>query len=200
MKNMIKQIRTKQGLTQEELASISGFTVVHINRLENGVRKLTQDNMKRIADALKVEIEELISETSSPIRSIPVVGIVGAGGSVDLVDAYSKGDGLEHIACPPDMDPAKTVAVKVQGESMMPFIWDGWYLYYQERVFGVPLEYINRLCIVKIADSDSVCVKVISKGEQIGKFNLVSYNESETPTMKNRAVEWSAKVEFIKPV
>src|SRR3990172_478646 len=48
----ISRIRQERGLTQEELALMSGLSQGYINQLERGKRKLTQKTLTAIAEAL----------------------------------------------------------------------------------------------------------------------------------------------------
>ena len=59
--NRIRQIREKRGLTQAQLADRVGTTQPTIMRLENGKRRLTVEWMRKIAKALDVLPEELLS-------------------------------------------------------------------------------------------------------------------------------------------
>lgn len=55
----IREIREKKGLSQEELARLSGISASHIGYIENGERQPTLLVMCKLADALKVSINEL---------------------------------------------------------------------------------------------------------------------------------------------
>lgn len=55
----IREIREKKGLSQEELAKLSGISASHIGYIENGERQPTLLVMCKLADALKVSINEL---------------------------------------------------------------------------------------------------------------------------------------------
>jgi DNA-binding XRE family transcriptional regulator len=51
---MIREIRELQGLTQAELAKITGISQAAISALENGTQTLGIDRAKTLAEALKV--------------------------------------------------------------------------------------------------------------------------------------------------
>ncbi|MCI9247400.1 MAG: helix-turn-helix transcriptional regulator [Clostridia bacterium] len=55
----IREIREKKGLSQDELAKLSGISASHIGYIENGERQPTLLVMCKLADALKVSIDEL---------------------------------------------------------------------------------------------------------------------------------------------
>jgi XRE family transcriptional regulator, regulator of sulfur utilization len=58
----IKALRSKKGLTQDELAELAGLNRVHLYRVENGKQSLTLRSMKIIADALDVRVRDLVRD------------------------------------------------------------------------------------------------------------------------------------------
>lgn len=58
----IRRLRSKTGLTQEEIALKSGLSQGYINQLESGKRKFTQKSLELIADALSVPMVELFRD------------------------------------------------------------------------------------------------------------------------------------------
>jgi DNA-binding XRE family transcriptional regulator len=57
----VRTYRKRAKLTQERLAEKTGLSVVFISLLENGWRTVSVDSLLRIARALKVRIEDLVS-------------------------------------------------------------------------------------------------------------------------------------------
>lgn len=57
----IRQIREREGLTQEEVASRAGYHLTWVNRLEAGTQNTGWITVKRIADALGVTMVEMAS-------------------------------------------------------------------------------------------------------------------------------------------
>ena len=55
----IADLRKAKGLTQEELATKSGYSVEFISLVERGVNAPAVAGLERIAKVLKVEIKEL---------------------------------------------------------------------------------------------------------------------------------------------
>lgn len=121
MQNRIKEIRESRGLTLQQLADAAGTTNQQIHHLESGKRKLTQDWMRRLADALQVESHDLIAET----RLVPIIGTVGAGAEIFPIDDYPlaqpellaehvhPADGLEYVEAPPGGPLRGIVALKI---------------------------------------------------------------------------------------
>ena len=58
----IKIARIKAKITQEILASKSGFSTVHISNIENGNAKMSLSSIVSIANALSVSVDELLCD------------------------------------------------------------------------------------------------------------------------------------------
>lgn len=56
----IRELRTKQGITQEKLAERAGISTRHISDVECGRRNLGVDSLSKIASALSVTTEHLL--------------------------------------------------------------------------------------------------------------------------------------------
>jgi transcriptional regulator with XRE-family HTH domain len=59
----VRRIRQEKGLTQEQLAEISGFSQQYISGLEQGQRNPTIVSLYELATALDVSHMELVSPT-----------------------------------------------------------------------------------------------------------------------------------------
>lgn len=58
----IREIRQQAGLTQSELANRMGVTPSHIGQYERGLRKPSNEKIKKFADALNIPFEILIAD------------------------------------------------------------------------------------------------------------------------------------------
>ena len=56
----LKVARIRKGLTQEQLAELIGTKKQHISMWEKGKHKPTLENLKKLANALDIQIDELI--------------------------------------------------------------------------------------------------------------------------------------------
>lgn len=56
----LKALRHQKGMSQEALAEVSGLSLRTIQRIENGITNPTGDSLKRLANALNVNPDELI--------------------------------------------------------------------------------------------------------------------------------------------
>jgi transcriptional regulator with XRE-family HTH domain len=66
----IRKFRLKIGITQEELALMSGLSQGYINQLESGKRNYTQKSLGLIANALSIPIIEFFREE---VEEVPLV-------------------------------------------------------------------------------------------------------------------------------
>lgn len=60
--NRIRELRVTKGLSQEELADLAGLHRTYIGMIERAEKNITLANIKRIADALEVEIGSLFED------------------------------------------------------------------------------------------------------------------------------------------
>ena len=60
--NRIKEIREEKGITQKELASLAQISAPYLYDLENNHRGARPETYERIASALNVSVNELISK------------------------------------------------------------------------------------------------------------------------------------------
>lgn len=191
---------SRTGRTPAEIARRAGITYDKLRNLRQGKSRTTNvDDAMRVAAAFGVSLEDFYNGNLSNIDlRIAVAGRVGAGASVELVDAYAKGEGLYHVACPPQISPTGVVAVEVVGDSMEPVYSEGDVLFYTRNSHeGLPAEDVGKKCIV--ADMDGrVWVKQVQRGTAAGLFNLVSINPG-AQTVWDVAIQWAARVRFHMP-
>lgn len=201
--NRIKELRQSKGMTQGGLALATGFKQSEISMWESGSRNITLSKLAKIAEALGVDAVDLVADTDKGGEIIPVVGYVGAGAEVFPIDDHAKGFGMgesdpsEWGHFPQNMKREKSVALEVRGDSMMPLIQDGDLIFYDERLPGVPLEFINTRCVVWLLDGKCL-VKWVRAGSRAGHYTLDSINPADD-SIKDALVQWSAKVKMILP-
>jgi transcriptional regulator with XRE-family HTH domain len=58
----IREIRIRNGLSQEKLAELSNLHRTYVSSVERGERNITVDNMERLASALGVDLRELLTD------------------------------------------------------------------------------------------------------------------------------------------
>lgn len=57
----IRRLRTARGLTQEQLAELTGFHRTYIGMIERGERNLSLTNIATFAETLELSISELLN-------------------------------------------------------------------------------------------------------------------------------------------
>ena len=66
VRRRIRELRTQQGLTLEDVATRAGIDVSTLSRLESGKRRLALDHLPRLAVALSVSTDELLRAPEAP--------------------------------------------------------------------------------------------------------------------------------------
>jgi transcriptional regulator with XRE-family HTH domain len=199
----IREAREAADLTQAELAKSFGIEPKAVSQWErdpaHAKRKPARpdiDKIPALAERLGVTVDWLLTGKTTPpaLPQIPVVGYVGAGAEIFLVDDLAKGQRIDEAPPFPGQD-GPAVAVRVRGDSMLPEIEDGYTLYYSRNRDGVPSACLGRLCVVQVHDGP-VLVKKLEKGLRTGLFRLHSSNASPR---ENVRLDWAARVLAIIP-
>lgn len=194
----LMKIMARRGLKDAPLSEASGLGVTFIRDLKRSKSASPKlSSAVRIAEALGMTIDEVIAwadNSSDATPTVPVVGRVGAGARVPLVDAYAQGDGLYHVACPPQLSPRRLVAVEIEGQSMEPAYEAGDLLFYSRPTPGVPAEAIGQRCICEDAEGFA-WVKHLRRraGQPPGLFDLLSINV-ESPPIYDAVLIWAAPI------
>jgi len=187
------------GRSLRSVAQDAGVSYEQLKNLKQGKAKSTNvDDALKVAGAFGVSLDDFYRGKFAPDGEvIAVAGRVGAGAQVDLVDAYSKGDGLFHVACPPQISPHGIVAVEVVGNSMAPTYQPGTILFYSREALGVPVEAIGRICVCE-DEGGNAWVKQIKTGKEEGTFTLISMNP-EHEHRHGAHLRWAAPVRLSLP-
>ena len=59
----VKNARTKQGITQAQLAEMTGYSVQHISHVKTGNTKLSVELLVELANALNVSLDQLLKDS-----------------------------------------------------------------------------------------------------------------------------------------
>lgn len=57
----VRELRSAKGMTQEDLASLSGLSRQYIGDVERGIRNISLINIEKIAMALEITLSELFN-------------------------------------------------------------------------------------------------------------------------------------------
>ena len=187
----LRQARSKRYAQAKEAATAHGWGVSTYISHENGTRGFRFDTAQVYARAFGVDATWLMTGRNPPVRgrqTVPLVGYVGAGGSIMPVDDHAQGAGIEEVEAPPDLDQA-VVAVQVRGDSMYPAFHAGDIIYYGEHV--PPDTIAGKDCVVQFADG-RMMVKTLHRAGDAYTFS--SYNAPPILAPFN----WVAPVLWIK--
>ncbi|WP_370342928.1 S24 family peptidase [Pararhodobacter marinus] len=198
-RNALENALAVTGRSLRSIAIDAGVSYEQLKNLKQGKSQKTNvDDAMKIAAVFGVNLEQFYrGQFSSDVPLIAVAGRVGAGAQVDLVDAFEKGDGLYHVACPAEISPRGVVAVEVEGDSMTPIYQPGEILFYSRDALGIPTEAIGRICVCE-DDAGKAWVKVVRVGREEGTFSLISLNP-EAENIHGVRLKWAAPVKFNLP-
>ena len=183
---IIKKLRERKGLTQEELAMKVGYTsATTINKIESGTNKLKQEKIKIFADVLECTVSELlgIDEINNlhPVSSMNIRKIA-------LYDSISCGTGgfvddniIDYVSLPDEMFSSKKeyFAQYAKGDSMINANINNGDLVIFEKTSSVTNGMIGCFCI----DDNTATCKRLSMTN--GQIILLPENPSYNPIIAN---------------
>lgn len=181
--------RLKRGYTDAKAAAKRfGYnydTYIQHERGERGIGRVAGT----YARDFRVSKSWLLTGEGAESSTVPVVGIVGAGGDV-AYDTALEGD-TEPVTRPPGA-PDETVAVEIRGDSLGPG-FDRWYALYAQRHDPVTRDLVGHLCVVGTEDG-----RTLIKWVRLGRkgYNLQSGNGA---IEENVRLAWGAKVIDLRP-
>ncbi|MDN5567690.1 MAG: phage repressor protein [Paracoccus sp. (in: a-proteobacteria)] len=202
-KMALERALLETGRSLRSVAMASGVSYEQLKNLKQGKAKSTNvDDAIRVASAFGVTLDALYAGNLGPQSTIPVLGCVGAGALVPLIDADEPAGGMFRVGAPEQLirrGPALLfAAVQVEGDSMLPQYQSGDILFYSRATHeGVLEEDIGRPCVVACADGNA-WVKLVRRGDEPGLFHLLSLNPTGD-NMHNRQIKWAARVIFALP-
>lgn len=154
MANRIRELRKARGLTMEALARQANTTASQINKLEKGERRLTDEWMHRLAEALDCNAASLMVERRGPTGALGPIDRSGPSLTIAEIDvrAGAGGGGLANAEVAPDgaggtvatdelkgywtfpeeyvrgelhVRPADATIIEIRGDSMSPTLLPG---------------------------------------------------------------------------
>lgn len=171
----------------------SADLIRNIQRKPNA--SVTSSNMVALSEALECSVDFLLGldeATGSPsVRTLNVIGYIGAGAEFHGLDGYAKGSGMEDIDAPPGCGP-DAVALIIRGDSMFPVYKDADILIYDEKRTDID-SFINQECVCRLADGRTL-LKTVERGLE-DFHTLTSFN---SPPIRDVALEWVAKIKWVQ--
>lgn len=193
----VTKLRKALHLSQEKFAEQVGVSQPTVSRWERGLDEPEDIHLERMARMAGLTLAQFRygPERVNGKLTVPAVGYVGAGESVEIVDDHAQGSGLERVELPPELTDEGFVALIIRGNSMRP-LRDRWRVYYKRDHDGVPAECINELCVIGLTDG-RVYLKELRRGAHPGTYTLLSWNANVDP-IENVQVDWASLVQAVK--
>jgi SOS-response transcriptional repressor LexA len=169
-----------------------GWTASTYAAHENGQNDYGLEEARRYGKAFKASpVWLLTGEGGVDIRTVPLVGYVGAGAEAHFYGAGQASD--EEVSAPEGASP-DTVAVEVRGDSLGAF-FERWLVFFDDVRRPVTEDLIGRLCVVGLTD-DRVLIKKLTRSRNGSLFHLLS--QSGDPIL-DVEVQWAARVKQMMP-
>jgi repressor LexA len=174
-KDSLRRARKKKGLTQSDMAKLTGLKVSTISMYENGNREPNFETLELLADFFNIDMDTLLDKEKKGIR-IPVLGKVAAG---IPIEAITDIEDWEEI--PQSMSKTgEYFALKIAGKSMEPRMMDGDVVIVRRQ----PDVDSGDIAVVLVNGNDAT-VKQISKSD--AGLTLIGWNPSVyTPKTYNK--------------
>lgn len=176
----------KPGKTKKGLADALGRYPSVVTAILKGERELKARELATIAEYLEVEPPRTPSEEQ---HVLPVIGAIGAGGTIDVAsEQLSQADPLFEITVPFPVPP-DAVGLQVKGSSMWPRYDEGdviiCYRYSQD-----PEPLVGWEAAVGTPDGERY-LKNLMRGSARGLYNLESHN---APPMRDVIISWASEI------
>lgn len=130
----IRKRRIELDMSQEELAhAIGKKSRSAISKIELGVNDIGQSDLNAIAEALKTTAGDLIDEAQLEIEAydkkksiirLPVLGAIAGGSPIEAYEDITAEEYIDY-SLEGGNDDRKFMALRVDGDSMEPYIGDG---------------------------------------------------------------------------
>lgn len=158
---------------------------VKLWRWENDKTRPKDKHIAAIASVLNIKIGQLVS---GDVNSIAILGYVGAGEPIHMIDADTTTTDLEHVEVPIPL-PEGCGALIVKGSSQYPVYEEGDLIIIQPA--DVALErLIDAMCVVAVTNGP-ILLKKITRGRSASRYTLTSHN---APPIENVEVDWARPV------
>lgn len=167
---MINKIRKSKNITLTELANLTGIDIGHLSHIENGQRNPSHKALKAICKALDVPYQQLMYSYDKTLNSNQLeYGIINhiACNKILAVDKISG-----FIDSPSNI-PNSSIAIKVNDDSMEPYIKNKNYVYVE---FNAPLNN-NDIGIFSLNDKILIRKFILDSGKIILRPENSKYSD-----------------------
>ncbi|WP_411839225.1 S24 family peptidase [Paracoccus sp. ME4] len=195
---------TVTGRSLRNVAMEAGVSYEQLKNLKQGKAQRTNvDDAMKVAAAFGVTLDDLYAgKLGGVLPVIAVLGRVGAGALVPLIDTDEATGGMFRVGAPSQLlrraPASQFAAVEVEGDSMAPQYQPGDILFYSRATHeGILDEDIGRPCVVECQDGNA-WLKQVKRGDEPGLFHLISLNPTGD-NMHNRRIKWASRVILALP-
>lgn len=185
IRTALRKAMTKKGAKATTLSLQIGTNRTLVKDLLEKTDDVRLSTLTKLASALEISLQELVATPP-----VPVVGYIGAGGTVIFEDLGNE----ETVLRPPGIS-GSLIALMVRGSSMLPKYKDGDIIYIQRGHDGILPDYVGEDCAVRLNGGETY-IKQVIHGNQAGRFTLLSLNADP---IENVEIEWATPVLFIMP-
>lgn len=193
MPNNLRYLRRKHGLTLQELAEKTGASTSLLHKIENDERSIDKWKHK-IAAALECHPDDLDVYALGPAgitQAVPIAGYVGKASTVAFYETHSPAATLQEHRYSPPTEAKNRTALQVRADGAAGLLQEGFLLFYDERLPGVPGEFIGKICAVWLQNGTCL-IKMLQKGMKPGRYHLIDLGIE--PVMRDVIVEYSAMI------
>lgn len=182
----LERAMKSRGIKAKPLAIAAGMndTVVR-DILKGKSRDPKIGTLVKLAEVLETPVTDILG-----IPRVPLVGRIGAGGTIAWID---EPDPDASVPLPPTETANGLIALEVCGDSMLPRYDPGQIVYVRRLHDGLMPEYLGQYCAVELMDG-GVFLKILSPGTEPGRYTLRSLNAAD---MENVEVRWASPVLFV---
>lgn len=197
IREMIERQMAAKGFSRRSLSSAAGLSESAVRDLLTRTDNPGIGTLRKVAEALTMPVDAL---TGAGLR-VPVIGKVGAGGSVlfsiDPDAELNLADDADYVPRPP-LVTGRLMALEIVGSSMLPKYEAGEVIYVRapSNDGSIPEDALGSYCAVRTVEGGTF-LKVLTKGDEPERFTLRSLN---APDMENVEVIWASRVLFVMPM
>lgn len=178
IRNRIREVRKSRGLTLEKLAELTDLSVSQLSRIERHGRGWSVTSFPKIAEALNVDVVDLI-DASNAWQDVELMGSIG---QAVWVRFKRNGKSTPTVRMPAAL--GNITAVAISGSALYPRYTEGDVVAVTEDPSD-PAQCINRECLVTV-DTGYSALKTIQLGADGDHYALISHNEA--PVMDRKIV------------
>jgi repressor LexA len=179
MGNRLSHLRKKAGLSQEALGKALNSGRSTVTKLERSEIPMTDRWLDRLSVVLNCSPVDILGD------EVPVVGKIGAGGSVIFEDL-----GADYVTRRPPDTYGELIGLEVVGDSMLPKFDSGDIVYISRSYDGIDPSDVGADCACRLLTGETY-LKRLAKGSKPGSYTLRSYN---APDMEDVELEWATPI------